>query len=124
MPDSDKIIIADLRARGILGVHPHERRQAQDILINLTLHADLARAGHTDALADTLDYSAVAKAVVAYVEGASHLLVETLAAAIARICVVDLGAEAVVVRVEKPGAVRLARSVGVEVTRTRADFAA
>jgi FolB domain-containing protein len=119
----DKIIIGDLLVRGYIGFQEWEREKKQDILINLTLFADLRRAGLTDSVEDTLDYKTITKAVIAYVEDDStrHDLVESLAAEVARICV-EGGAERAVVRIEKPGALRFARSVGVEIERSRGDF--
>ncbi|MEM7480952.1 MAG: dihydroneopterin aldolase [Acidobacteriota bacterium] len=118
----DKIFINDLLVRGILGLNDWERVKKQDILINLELTFDTRRAGRDDDVAHTLNYRTLAKAVIAYVEDSSHLLVETLVAEVARICVVDHGAEAARVRIEKPGALRFARSVGVEIERHREDF--
>ena len=71
---------------------------------------------------ESLNYRTFTKAVIDYVEASSHFLVETLAASIARIAVVEFGAERVTVRVEKVGALRFSKSVGVEIDRRRADF--
>lgn len=120
----DRILIRDLLVRGILGLNAWEQEQPQDILVNLELYVDLRRAGATDDPGATLDYRAVTKDIIRYVESAKHFLVEALATAIARLCVVDHGADRVVVRVEKPGALRFARSVGVQIERCRADFEA
>ena len=120
----DKIIVKDLLLRGIIGLNDWEREKPQDILINLTLFTDMRAAGQSDDAADVLNYRTIAKAVIAYVESSQHYLVEALATEIARICVVDHGAERVIVQVEKPGALRFAESVGVEIERTRADFTA
>ncbi|MGQ9849324.1 MAG: dihydroneopterin aldolase [Aggregatilineaceae bacterium] len=119
---SDKIIVQDLLLRGIIGFNDWEREKKQDILINLTLFTDTRRGGLTDDPADILNYRTITKAIIAHVEESSYQTVEALAAAIARLCVVDHGAERVIVRVEKPGALRFARSVGVEIERERADF--
>jgi FolB domain-containing protein len=118
----DKILITDLLVRGILGLNDREREQRQDILVNLTVYADLSRAGASDEVADSLNYRTLAKAVIDYVESSRHFLVEALATGIARLVLVEHGARRVVVRVEKPGALRFARSVGVEIERVRADF--
>jgi FolB domain-containing protein len=127
MPDRnvkhDKIIVKDLLLRGIIGLNDWEREKQQDILINLTLFTDMRAAGQSDDPADILNYRTITKAIIAYVESSQHYLVEALAAAIARICVVDHDAARVIVRVEKPGALRFAGSVGVEIERERADFA-
>lgn len=121
VPDTDKIIVKDLLLRGIIGLNDWEREKKQDILINLTLFTDVRKAGRSDDPHDILNYRTITKAIIAYVEESEHYLVETLATEIARICIAQ-GAERVIVRVEKPGALRFAQSVGVEIERERADF--
>ncbi len=123
MAGKDKILIKDLLLRGVLGLNDWERDKKQDILINLEVFVDARTAGQTDDVADSLNYRTLTKAIIAYVESSSHYLVEALATAVARIAVVDLGAERVIVRVEKVGALRFASSVGVEIERSRSDFA-
>ncbi len=118
----DKIIVSDLLLRGIIGLNDWEREKKQDILINLTLFTNTRRGGATDQASDILNYRTITKAIIAHVEDSAYYTVEALAAAIARICVVDHAAERVIVRVEKPTALRFARSVGVEIERERADF--
>ena len=118
----DRILIRDLMLRGIIGVNDWERHKKQDILINLTLHTDCRAAGASDNVDDALNYRTLTKALIAYVESSEHLLVEALATGLARICVVDFGSDRAVVRVEKPGALRFAESVGVEIRRGRSDF--
>ena len=118
----DRILIRDLLVRGIIGINDWEREKKQDILINLVLRIDTHAAARSDAIDDALNYRSLTKAIVQHVEGSSCNLVERLAAEIARIAIVDFAAESVTVRVEKPGALRFARSVGVEIDRTRADF--
>ena len=124
MPDTkhDKIFVRDLLLRGIIGLNDWEREKQQDILINLTLFTDMRRGGASDNADDILNYRTITKAVIAHVEESSYHTVEALATAIARICVVDHEAARVIVRVEKPGALRFAKSVGVEIERERADF--
>lgn len=123
MSGADRIVIRDLHLRGIIGINDWEREKKQDILVNLTIFADLAQAGSSDAVDHTLNYRTITKAIIGLVEGSAYQLVEALAAEIARIVVVDFGAPKVVVRVEKPGALRFAESVGVEIERRPADFA-
>lgn len=122
MARDDRILIQDLLVRGIVGINDWEREKEQDILVNLEVFSDLRASGTTDDVADTLNYRTLTKAVIEYIGASSHYLVEALATAIARIAVVDFGAARVVVRVEKPGALRFARSVGVEIERGREDF--
>jgi FolB domain-containing protein len=115
----DKVIIKDLLARGIIGVNDWERKRAQDILINITLFTNTRRAAETDSIVDCVDYSKMSKRVQAHAESAERLTVEALANDLAKICLEDQGVQRVILRVEKPGAVRFAKSVGVEIERTR-----
>ena len=118
-PPLDRIHIRDLRARCIVGTNPDERVNPQDVVINLTLHADLRRAGASDDIADTVDYRAVKKDVLAMVEASSYQLVERLAERVAEVCLEDRRVKKVEVFLEKPGALRVARSVGVAIARER-----
>ena len=115
----DKVFIKNLRARGIIGVHPHERETPQEMLINVTVYTDTHRAAQTDDITDCVDYDALAKKIKAYAENAARLTVEALANDLAEICLQENGVEKAIVRVEKPDAVPSAQSVGVEVERAR-----
>lgn len=115
----DRIHIDDLLLRCIIGTNEWERDKKQDVLIGIVLHADLRRAGETDDLTDTLDYRAIAKRVIAHVEASTYGLVEALAEHIAQICLSDPRVARVEVDVQKPGALRFARTVGVTVIRER-----
>lgn len=118
----DQIHIKDLLLRTIIGINDEERRNRQDVLINITLFADLRPAGISDQIADAVNYRTITKQLIAMVEASSFFTVEKLAAEIAAICLADARVEAAQVRVEKPGALRFARSVGVEIYRTRVDL--
>jgi FolB domain-containing protein len=117
----DQVFITDLVARGIIGVNDWEREQPQDILINIVLFTSLQRAGQSDDVHDSVDYSSVAKKVRAHAETARRLTVEALAADLAQLCLEVPRVEKVRVRVEKPGAVRFSRSVGVQIERAKED---
>jgi len=115
----DKIMIKDLLIRGIIGISERERAQRQDILINIVLYGDISAAGKSDDINDTINYRTVAKKTITYVERSARYTVEALASDIARFCLEEPGVSGVQVRVEKPGAVRFAQSVGVEIERFR-----
>ncbi len=117
----DKIHIRDLRLRCIIGVYPEERTNKQDVNIQITLFTDLRRAGQSDDLNDTVDYKTIKRKVVDMVEQSSFILVERLAQAIADICLEAPRVEKVRITVEKPGALRFARTVAVEIERKKAD---
>jgi len=115
----DKVIIRNLLARGIIGVRDWERKRAQDILINITLFTDTLHAAESDDINDCADYSEVTKKVQAHAESAARFTVEALANDLAGICLAQSNVQRVIVRVEKPTAVRFAESVGVEIERSR-----
>ncbi len=113
----DRIVIRELLVRCVLGVDAEERREMQDVLITVTLHADLRRAGQSDRLEDAIDYRAIKKQILAAAEGSRYRLIEALAERIAGLCLGHAGVMRVDVRVEKPGSLRFARSAAVEITR-------
>ncbi len=115
----DKVFIKDLRVQGILGIHDRERVTPREIVINVTLYTDTRRAAHSDELSDCVDYSAMAKKIRAHAESAARMTVEALANDLAKLCLSEPKVQKAVVRVDKPGAVTEAASVGVEVERAR-----
>ena len=115
----DHIIISDLCARCIIGVWEEERKEKQDVTVNITLSADLRKPGQTDRFEDALDYRQLKKQVLHLIENSKYFLVEALAEAIATLCLENKKVIAVQIRVEKPAALRFARSVGVEILRER-----
>lgn len=119
---TDQIHVKDLLLRAILGINEEERRNRQDVLINYTLYADTRAAAASDAIEDAVNYRTITKRIIQRVEASEFYLVEKMVAEIAKICLQDPRVEAVSVRVEKPGALRFARSVGVEIHRTRAEM--
>lgn len=118
----DRILIRDLLVRGIIGINEDERRERQDVLINVELWVDTRTAAASDDVADAVNYRSVCKRMIAHVEGSAHLLVERLASELARIVLTEFPVNRVRVRVEKPGALRFARSVGIEIERTPEDY--
>lgn len=115
----DKVIIKNLLARGIIGVNDWERTRPQNILINIIMFTDTRRAAQTDSLDDCINYSTMSKKVLAHAESVNRLTVEALANDLAWICLEEKEVQKVLVSVEKPGAVRFAESVGVEIERKR-----
>ena len=115
----DRIFIKDLALRCIVGIRDDERREKQDVIINIALSVDLNKPGRTDNFDDTVDYSNLKKRVLDMVESSQFFLIEALAQAIADLCLENPMVEQAQVTVEKPSALRFARSVGVEVTRGR-----
>ena len=116
----DRVLISDLSARCIIGVNEHERREKQDVLINLTIYTDMRAAAHSDRIEDAVDYRELRTRVVEMVEESQFYLLEALAQAIADVCLDQKGVSKVTARVDKPGALHFARSVAVEIERERA----
>jgi len=118
---TDQIHIRDLHLHTLIGINEEERRDRHDVLINLALDTDTRAAGRSDDINDALNYRTLTKRIIALVEGSQFFLVEKLAAEIARLCLEDRRVKRVRVSVEKPGALRFARSVGVTIVRGQGD---
>ena len=122
-PHSDRIFLHGLTAECIIGFIDWERRVKQTVVLDIELPVDCRHAARTDEVADTLDYKKVAKRVLAFVEASEFKLVETLAHRLALVILDEFGVEWVRITVNKPGAIRSSRDVGVVIERTRADLA-
>ena len=120
----DRIFLRGLTAECIIGFIDWERRVKQTIVVDLELPVDCRRASISDAVADTVDYKRVAKRVLAYIETSEFKLVETLAQRLALLLLEEFGLEWVRICLNKPGAIRHSRDVGVVIERSRADLTA
>ncbi|MFD0773254.1 dihydroneopterin aldolase [Streptomonospora algeriensis] len=100
----DRIRLSGLRARGYHGVLDHERRDGQDFVVDVGLGLDLAEAGRSDALADTVHYGELADRLVEVVQGEPVRLIETLAERLAAVCLSEPRVRRVEVTVHKPQA--------------------
>src|SRR3954471_2989882 len=117
IPNMDHVFIEDLRIDTIVGIYDWERRTCQTIALDIEMGFDNARPAASDAIADTLDYKAVSKRLIAFVEGSSFQLVETLAERCAALIREEFGVAWLRLKLSKPGAVRGARAVGVVIER-------
>jgi len=117
----DRILITDLHCRTFIGIEDWEQRERQEVHLDLELEADLTRAARTDRIEDTVNYRSVTKRVLALVEERRFALVEHLVGRVAAMVLEEFPkVQAVRIRAEKPGALRFAKSVGVEIRRARA----
>jgi len=123
-PSGDRVFLRGLSAQCIIGFIEWERRVRQTVVIDLELPVDCRRAAASDDVADTVDYKKVAKRVLAYIEASEFRLVETLAHRLALMLLEEFGMEWVRIAVNKPGAIRNSRDVGVSIERSRADLTA
>jgi 7,8-dihydroneopterin aldolase/epimerase/oxygenase len=120
----DRIFLHGLTTECIIGFIDWERRVRQTVVLDIELPVDCRHASITDEVADTLDYKKVAKRVLAFVAASEFKLVETLAHRVALLLLEEFGVEWVRVVLNKPGAIRNSRDVGVVIERTRADLPA
>jgi 7,8-dihydroneopterin aldolase/epimerase/oxygenase len=118
----DRIFLRGLGVECIIGFIEWERRLKQTVMIDLELPVDCRRAALSDDVADTLDYKKVAKRVISFVEGSQFKLVESLAHRTAMLILEEFGVQWVRISINKPGAIRGSRDVGVSIERTRADL--
>jgi len=115
----DKIFLNELKVDTIIGIWGWERKIRQTVVIDLEMSADIARAAATDNVEDTLNYKSVAKRIQSFVSESSFQLVETLAERIADIVRDEFDVQWVKVRVNKPGAIRGSKDVGILIERGR-----
>ena len=113
----DIIYLSDLRIDTIIGIYDWERRVKQTISLDLEMASDIRKAAASDQIDDTLNYKAVAKRLISFVENSEYQLVETLAERITDIVLSEFNVPWVRLRVNKQGAVRCARDVGVIIER-------
>jgi dihydroneopterin aldolase len=116
----DRIFLRGLTAECIIGFIDWERRVKQTVVIDLELPVDCARAAASDEVADTVDYKQIAKRVLAFIEASEFKLVETLAHRLALLLLEEFTLDWVRLSLNKPGAIRNSRDVGVTIERRRA----
>jgi 7,8-dihydroneopterin aldolase/epimerase/oxygenase len=118
----DRIFLHGLTADCIIGFIDWERRVRQTVVVDLEMPVDCRHAALTDEVADTLDYKKVAKRALEFIGASEFKLVETLAHRLALLILEEFGVEWVRISLNKPGAIRNSRDVGVDIERTRADL--
>lgn len=111
--------IKNLRLRTVIGIYDWERKNQQDIVINIKARFLAPDAMSSDDIADTYDYKQLTKAIIAYVEGSAFQLIEKLAAGILELVMSDLRVTQASVKVDKPFALRFADSVSIELSGQR-----
>lgn len=117
---TDSIFLRELKVETVIGVWDWERKIRQTVSIDLEMGSDIRRAAKTDSIDDTLNYKAVSKRVQQFVADSEFQLVETMAEKIAEVVLSEFELPWIQVRVSKPGAIRGAKDVGVQIHRTKA----
>jgi dihydroneopterin aldolase len=120
----DRIFLRGLTAECVIGFIDWERRVKQTVVVDLELPVDCRRAAVTDDVTDTVDYKKVSKRVLAFIEASEFKLVETLAQRLAMLILEEFPIEWLRLSINKPGAIRNSRDVGVSIERSRADLSA
>jgi dihydroneopterin aldolase len=120
----DTIFIHALKTETIIGIFDWERQVKQTVVLDIEMSADIRKAARSDSIADTLNYKAVAKRVLAFVAASQFHLVETLSEHIAMLILDEFEVDSVRIVLSKPGAVRNSRDVGIMLERNREDLAA
>ena len=115
----DIIYLNDLRIETTIGIYDWERRTRQTVVLDIEMAADIRRAAATDNINDTLNYKAVAKRIIGFISDSSFELVETLAEKTAEIILTEFDVPWCRIRLNKQGAVRGVRDVGVIIERGR-----
>lgn len=118
--EGDFVFLRGLEVEAVIGIWEWERRIRQIVRIDLEMGVDIPRAAAADRIEETLNYKAVAKRVQEFVAGSSFQLVETLAERIAELVLGEFDVPWIRITVNKPGAIRGARDVGVCIRRSRA----
>jgi len=113
----DTIFLTDLRVRTVVGIWDWERAAPQTVSIDLEMAADVAAAAAHDSIDATLDYKAVTKRIIAFVEDSRFQLIETMAEGVAAIVTDEFQVPWVRVTIHKPRAIRGSRDVGIRIER-------
>lgn len=116
---SDRVFITGLEAETVIGIYDWERNIKQKVILDLEMQWDIGRAAITDSIEDTLDYKAVSKRLVDYIESSKFYLVEKLAEEVASIIIDEFKVPRVYLKLNKAGALSKARDVGVIIERSR-----
>ena len=113
----DKVFIKDLEVEVVIGVYDWEREVRQLISINLEMNFNTKKAGRSDRIEDALNYKKISKCIIELTKSSKSKLIESLAQKIAKTVLSEFPVSSVVVTVEKPGALRGSKSVGVTIKR-------
>jgi len=119
----DKIFLSQLEVEAIIGIWDWEREVKQKVVIDLEMATDIRKAAASDSIDDTLNYKNVAKRLITFVSESKFQLVETLSERIAEIIVTEFDVPWVKVTLNKRGAIRGSKDVGIIIERTSQDYA-
>jgi len=75
----DTIFIRELKVQAVIGIYPAERERKQPVVVDLEIDVDMQRIAKVDAIDATVDYEALVKTVLTFIEASRYQLLETLA---------------------------------------------
>ncbi len=113
----DIIFLSELRVETVIGIFDWERKIKQTVIFDIEMAADIKKAANSDHIDDTLNYKAVSKRVIEYVEASEFQLVETLVEQVAQLVLDEFNVPWIRVKLNKTGAIRSARGVGIIIER-------
>ncbi|WP_020681702.1 dihydroneopterin aldolase [Marinobacterium rhizophilum] len=113
----DIVYIRELQVQTVIGIYDWEREVRQAVSLDLEMGTDIREAAATEDIENTLNYKSVSKRLITFIEGSEFLLVETMAEEIAQLVMQEFGVRWLRLRLGKPGAIRGARDVGVQIER-------
>lgn len=116
-PETDIVYIRDLRIDTTIGIYEWERQVRQTVSLDLEMATNISTAAATDDIEHALNYKAVAKRIISHVESSGCLLVERLAEEIASLVLTEFPVPWLRLRLSKPGALRGAQDVGIQIER-------
>ena len=120
-PPMDTIFIRDLLVRGIIGIYEWEQKNKQDMMINAEIVVDISKSGQSDDIADAVNYKSICKKMIAMAESNTSKLIEHLIERMANMILAEFPVYSVKLTIDKPGALRFSRSVGIQIERFRAE---
>ena len=115
--NTDRVFVEDLRIETVIGIFDWEREIRQVVSLDLEMAFDIRQAAASDAIGDALDYKAVSKRMIQFVESSEFQLVETLAERCAEVVLREFPVLWLRLKLSKPGAVRGSSAVGVIIER-------
>ncbi|WP_199609428.1 dihydroneopterin aldolase [Flocculibacter collagenilyticus] len=114
----DKVFITQLKTDTTIGVYDWEKKIKQSLYFDIEMLTDTSVAAKNDDIKAAVNYAEVSEKVTKYVESRAFELIETVCEQLAQLILTSFNVQQVTIKVDKPGAVENAQSVGVEITRS------
>ena len=116
---TDRILVKNLKAKTIIGVHDWEKEKPRDIILNLSLGFNIKLASQTDSLVHTIDYDHLSNRLIQFIENQNFNLIESLIEACAQIILTEYDVDDVLITIDKPKAIPISDSVAIQIFRDK-----